>query len=541
MGDVTRVRGWLDSVEAKLAARAKTLAAEGTGGGARETLVLNGRRSGREAQKAAARSETLAANPELDDALANGDVSTDHIDALTRAVAPLPEAAQEELLTDPEVIDAATRMSPDPFNTFVKKKARDLAEDEGEDTLQKQKNATKLRTWFRKDGMLVINGEIDPETGNRLVTDLENEMETMAQRDRAPKNDRTRALALAEPPEHPARGASARPRCWERCLLPVSVHIVIGDPPLNPAQQEVLRLLGATPDQRPVFDRNLRVELKAELEAALGWVAEHIPDGEDLFVSKRHVAQVMSCETKYLAELDDDFQWSIPVARGTITHKAIELSIHWRGEIVPLDLVDEILAKLDMGDDKLAWWYQGLDQTDRAELRSEVNNRLVAFLECWPDLKPAWRPTVEAGVRAELAQRKLILSGKVDLALGRAVGDQAGKVIVDLKTGNFSPTHRDDLRFYALLDAIRIGTPPRMVATYYLDRGEFTPEAITEDVLHATVARVTDAVGRIVAVRFGGAEPETQAGPGCRWCPKLETCSVGTAHVTLENELADVG
>lgn len=309
--------------------------------------------------------------------------------------------------------------------------------------------------------------------------------------------------------------------------------------PLNPAQQEVLDLLGATPDQRPVFDRNLRVELKAELEAALGWVADHIPADEDLFVSKRAVAQVLSCESKYMAELEGDFEWSIPLARGTITHKAIELSVHWRGEVVPLDLVDEVLAKLEFGDDNLAHWYQGIDGTDRAELRSEVNNRLAAFLETWPALKPAWRPAVEAGVRAELAQRKLVLSGKVDLALGRATGNQAGKVIIDLKTGNFSPTHRDDLRFYALLDAIRIGTPPRMVATYYLDRGEFTPEAITEDVLYATVARVTDAVGRIVAVRYGGAEPETRAGPGCWWCPKLEDCPVGTAHVAIEDELAD--
>lgn len=311
------------------------------------------------------------------------------------------------------------------------------------------------------------------------------------------------------------------------------------DEALNPAQQAVLDLLGATPDQRPTFDKTLRAELKAELEMALGWVADVIPDDEDLFVSKRALAQVMSCESKYLADLDEEFAWNVPAARGTLTHKAVELSIHWRREVVPLELVDEVLAKLEFSDDKLAHWYQGLDNTDQAELRSEVNNRLVAFLECWPPLKPAWRPTVESGVRVELVQRRLILAGKVDLALGRATGNQAGKVIIDLKTGNLSPVHRDDLRFYALLDAIRIGTPPRMVASYYLDRGEFTPEAVTEGVLEATVARVSDAIGRIVAVRFGGAEPSTQTGPGCRWCPKLEQCEPGTAFVRLDDELSD--
>jgi hypothetical protein len=125
------------------------------------------------------------------------------------------------------------------------------------------------------------------------------------------------------------------------------------------------------------------------------------------------------------------------------------------------------------------------------------------------------------------------------LALGRAVGDQAGKVIVDFKTGNLSPVHRDDLRFYALLDAIRIGTPPPMVASYYLDRNEFSPEAVTEGVLQATVARVSDAIGRILAVRFGGAEASTQTGPGCRWRPKLETSESGTAFVSLDDELSN--
>jgi hypothetical protein len=308
---------------------------------------------------------------------------------------------------------------------------------------------------------------------------------------------------------------------------------------LNPAQQEVLDLLGATPDERPTFPQTLRTELKAELEIALDWVADIIPDDEDLYVGKRALNLAMSCEDGYLADLAQDFEWSVPSARGTLTHKAIELSIHWQREIVPLDLVDEVLAKLEFNDDNLAHWYQGLDGTDRAELRSEINNRLVAFLECWPPLQSRWRPTVESGVRAEIARGKVTLSGKVDLALGRATGTQAGKVIVDLKTGKLSQTHRDDLRFYALLDAIRIGTPPRMVASYYLDRAEFTPEAITEDVLSATVDRVSDGVGRIAAIRFGGAEPEVRPGPSCRWCPKLGICEPGTRFVSVDDELSD--
>lgn len=193
---LARVRGWVDAYEARLAARAKKLAASGTGGGARETLAQSGGRSGREAQKAADRSETLQSSPDLENALASGDVNADHVDAVARAAAGLSEDKRDELLADPDIADAARRMPPDPFNTYMKRKARALSEDEGRSRAENQRNATGLKAWIRKDGMVAVNGELDPELGNRLLTGLDAEMETMAQRDRSPKNDKTRAHAL---------------------------------------------------------------------------------------------------------------------------------------------------------------------------------------------------------------------------------------------------------------------------------------------------------------------------------------------------------
>ncbi|MGI9624860.1 MAG: PD-(D/E)XK nuclease family protein [Acidimicrobiales bacterium] len=309
-----------------------------------------------------------------------------------------------------------------------------------------------------------------------------------------------------------------------------------GSSQLNPAQNQVLEMLGAKPDKRPEFDTTLRVELKAELEAAIGHLASALPADEILYVGKHHLAQVMGCETKYLAELEEEFEWSIPLARGTLSHKAIELSVHWRGEPSPLSLVDEVLAKAEFGDDNLARWLQGIDEAERAELRGDVNNRVTSFMECWPPLKREWRPATETAIRVELAQSQIILAGKVDLALGRASGQTAGKVIVDLKTGQFSPNHRDDLRYYALLDAIRVGIPPRLIATYYLDQGQFTPESVTVALLQSTVERVIDAVHRIVEIKYAGVEPNRQPGPGCRWCPVLTQCEPGTAFL---NDAAD--
>jgi len=170
------------------------------------------------------------------------------------------------------------------------------------------------------------------------------------------------------------------------------------------------------------------------------------------------------------------------------------MSIHWRGSPHPFDLVDESLARLSGEDRGLGAFLQTLSESDRAQLRSDVNDRVAAFLETWPPLKPRWRPVTESRVRAEFLGGRIVVSGKVDLTLGHADGSRAGKVIVDLKTGRSRGSHRDDLRLYALVETLRIGTPPRIVASYYLDQGQFVPEAVTEDVLDAAAARLVAGV-----------------------------------------------
>jgi hypothetical protein len=322
--------------------------------------------------------------------------------------------------------------------------------------------------------------------------------------------------------------------------------MVLVAPALTPAQQEVLDQLGALGQTRPSFDAGLRGELKAALEEGvaplvplldeLGLDAEH-----PLTVSKHSLSQVHGCEVRFLAE-DGVFPgWSVPRARGTVAHKAIELSIHMRGEPHPSELVDDALARLTEGDHYLSDWLQQLGEAERAELRAEACDRVTKFLECWPPLKAAWRPVTESSLRADLLDGRIALKGKVDLTLGRADGTTAGrtvagKVLIDLKTGGFSPHHLDDLRFYALLEAVRLGVPPRRLSTYYLDRGAFLPEDVTEGLLATTVSRTVDGIAKIVALRAARAEPIHKPGPVCRWCPALDTCEVGQAHLAASED-----
>ena len=308
----------------------------------------------------------------------------------------------------------------------------------------------------------------------------------------------------------------------------------------NPAQQEVVSLLGASKGDRPTFDASLRDELRNLLEERLEPLVSTINsdqfNDDVLYLGKYMLAQALGCERKFMAELTEPFQWSIPTARGTVTHKAIELSVHWRGEASPLELVDEAMARLQNADKSIADYLQSCDETERTEMRAEVGAALTQFLECFPPLKPRWRPTTDSPIRTELHDGLIVLSGKPDLTLGQPEGAVAGKVIIDFKTGRFSPVHREDLRFYALLEALRI-LPPRLLATYYLDQARFHPEEVTRDLLLSAAERVIDSAHRYVELASGRRQPTVSPGPACRWCPVQADCEEGREY--LESALDD--
>jgi len=111
--------------------------------------------------------------------------------------------------------------------------------------------------------------------------------------------------------------------------------MALAQPTLNPAQQHVLDVLAAKRDERPVFDATLGPRLRAQLEDGLSPLVPVLDTLgiEQLWVSKHKVASVLGCEVRFLAEDEIGFDgWTVPRARGTVAHRAIELSMHVRGE-----------------------------------------------------------------------------------------------------------------------------------------------------------------------------------------------------------------
>jgi len=303
---------------------------------------------------------------------------------------------------------------------------------------------------------------------------------------------------------------------------------------LNPAQQNVLDRLGKKAAPGEEFPAELGPSLRHELSQSFGPIAVRLTD--PLFLNKHVIGMAMGCEKRFLAERATKFAWSPPTARGTIAHKAIELSVHRLDELAPPDLVDEAMASIGRNDTGLGDWLQTCGDTVRAEVRSEAVARVAAFVELWPALPNKWRPVLESSSSAEFCASMIILRGKTDLTIGTPAGRTAGKVIVDMKTGRYSPDHVSDLRYYALLETMKIGVPPRMLATSYLDSGELHTEAVTEDMLWSQVHRVIDAAGRIATLLAEERDPVIQPGPPCWWCPVQATCEPGIAWIAEKNE-----
>jgi hypothetical protein len=296
----------------------------------------------------------------------------------------------------------------------------------------------------------------------------------------------------------------------------------------NPAQQQVIDLLGRG-DAAPVFEPDLVGRLRAELEDAIAPGAPLL-GGEPLWISKHSLSSVHGCEANFVAS-EGTFAWSVPSARGTVAHKAIELSVHWRGDAPPALLVDEALARLADDDRSLARFVQSLAEAERAQLRADTSDLTAKFLECFPPLRANWWPVTESRVRVELLGGLVVLAGKVDLTLGRPEPAVATKVIIDLKSGRALPAHRDDLRFYALVETLRLGMPPRMLATYELDTARAHPEAVTTAVLEAAVRRTAAGVVRMAALLRADEPPAVRPGGACRWCPLKTTCPEGMVHL----------
>ncbi len=218
VGDVRRVRGWLDSIEVAAARRLSELGAESPSMFPEHIVAEAARVTLTEASKRFDRAQTTAAFPQLGAALQRGDTSGGHVDVVTRALRPLTVDQRRRLAARGDVLDVgATQLPGDEFTRMVRAEVRRIHSDDGIDRLQRQRRNTSLRSWIDRDtGMWCLRGDFDPETGALLDGRLRSAIEALFhdhQPDTRPtdpllKQHHLRALALVELTS--GRGTSGR-------------------------------------------------------------------------------------------------------------------------------------------------------------------------------------------------------------------------------------------------------------------------------------------------------------------------------------------
>ena len=131
------------------------------------------------AQKKMRRAATAAEQPVLGEALGDGKITGEHIDAYGRAERDLSPSERKCLGEHTTRLTLVGQHgSFDDFEHELKKAVVRVREDDGTERLLRQQRSTRLRSWIdRDDGMYVIHGRFDPVTGIRIAQQLADAVE----------------------------------------------------------------------------------------------------------------------------------------------------------------------------------------------------------------------------------------------------------------------------------------------------------------------------------------------------------------------------
>jgi hypothetical protein len=124
----------------------------------------------------------------------------------------------------------------------------------------------------------------------------------------------------------------------------------------------------------------------------------------------------------------------------------------------------------------------------------------------------------------------LSLRGRIDAVFDRD-GDET---IVDWKTGSeLGPDVDAQLTFYAFVWGREHGSPPSEMVALSLATGERVSRRPTQTDLDDIEAEVAAMVEELRGALADDADVDRTAGPHCRWCALLATCSEGESALSL--------
>jgi len=286
---------------------------------------------------------------------------------------------------------------------------------------------------------------------------------------------------------------------------------------------------------RPGFDRELVASLRAHLELAAA-PALGLADDVVVRVSKASSERVRRCEAMHVALLGVGAPQSVPLVRGRLLD-AVFRRVVTTGEVGP-DAFDEAVAACRAdGDESIDEALAAFSGPDRDEVRSDVGERATALAARWPRMPASANVRTQERSVVRLAQGRVVLTSRPDVTFGRVMSRGSRVCLVEAKSGILRPSHHADLRFYALVEALRWGAPPLRASTYAMADGRvacLTPDA---DELTAAAETASDAIRRLVRLASGG-EARRDASSLCPSCPLVDGCPEGRRQRALAHGAA---
>jgi hypothetical protein len=179
----------LASIDVAITRRTAELHAAGRAGAPEGLLADHGGQSAAEARAASDRADVCDAMPLFDSALASGDVTAGHVDAIARASRNLSDDAKAKLQDQQQkLLDAAAGQSVDKFGRLVTNLARDIAAQldaaAEADRMTRLRKQSRVRHWI--DGVTGLGKtliELDPERHAALIATLDAHLASVKQRD----------------------------------------------------------------------------------------------------------------------------------------------------------------------------------------------------------------------------------------------------------------------------------------------------------------------------------------------------------------------
>ncbi len=165
--DITRIRGFLDELEAQITRRATELHDAGSGVPPEDLLARGCRTSRKQAARTKKRAVVLGNTPEMSEALSKGRISPEHADALAAIADRAGDSHPDDLFThDQEMAEAACSMTPERFRRFLDRLATSISDDADLEHSETQRAAASLSMGIDETtGMHWLRGQFHPEHG----------------------------------------------------------------------------------------------------------------------------------------------------------------------------------------------------------------------------------------------------------------------------------------------------------------------------------------------------------------------------------------